>query len=387
MAKTDTAIVGIGFTKYSLESKRSVLSLATEACQKALKDAGLSPKEVDGILEFNVGDSVPTEAVAAALGLKEVNYALDWYAGGFAPAALVETASMAISTGRCEAVLIYRAMKGRSGFRLGGAVGGEAFRAKWGAQYRIPYGWLTFGQNMAMWCRRHMEKYGTKQEHLAAIAITQRANAMKNDRALHRKPITIDDYMSSRMIVEPFHLYDMSLETDGACAVLLTSSAKARHCQKKPVFVKSAAFIGKGTSGDPLWADSFLWPDLTENFTGLLAPKLYREAGIKAKDIDVAEIYDCFTHTVLMGLEGLGFCPKGEGGPFVASGGIDLDGSIPTNTHGGMLSEAYIHGMNVLAEAVSQLRGEGGVRQVPDAKVAIVTSGATTIGSACILAS
>jgi acetyl-CoA acetyltransferase len=187
------------------------------------------------------------------------------------------------------------------------------------------------------------------------------------------------------MIVEPFHIYDMSLESDGACALLVTSSERARDCRKMPVYVKSAAYISKATVGDPLWADSFLWPDLTENYTKLIAPKLYEEAGISVEDIDIAEIYDCFTYTVLMGLEGLGFCSKGEGGPFAASGEIGLGGTIPTNTHGGMLSEAYVHGMNVVAEAVLQLRGEGGTRQVPDARIAVVTSGATTIGSACIL--
>ncbi len=177
----------------------------------------------------------------------------------------------------------------------------------------------------------------------------------------------------------------MALETDGACALLVTSSDRAEDCRRKPVYIKAAAFLGKATVNDPLWADYFLWPDLTENYTALLAPKLYSEAGVGPEDIDVAEIYDCFTHTVLLGLEGLGFCPKGEGGHFAASGAIGLHGSIPTNTHGGMLSEAYVHGMNVVAEAVLQLRGEGGPRQVQDAEVAIVTSGAATIGSACIL--
>ena len=134
-----------------------------------------------------------------------------------------------------------------------------------------------------------------------------------------------------------------------------------------------------------MYADAYLWDDLTQNYTTFLAPKLYKEAGLGPDDIDVAEIYDCFTHTVLMSLEGLGFCPKGEGGPFASSGAIGLRGSIPVNTHGGMLSEAYIHGMNVVAEAIEQLRGEGGSRQVPGAEVAIVTSGATTMGSGFIL--
>ncbi|MCX5998379.1 MAG: acetyl-CoA acetyltransferase [Chloroflexi bacterium] len=385
MAKMDAAIVGVGFTEYSLDSGRSILALAVEACQKAMTDAGLGPKDVDGVLEFSLGDSVPTESVAAGLGLPEVNYAIDWFAGGFAPSALIATASMAVTSGMCKSVLVYRAMNGRSGFRLGGAGGGDAFRPKWGAQYRVPYGWLTFGQNMAMWCRRHMEKYGTKQEHLAAIAINQRDSAMLNERAVQRKPLTLQDYMASRVIVEPFHLYDMSLETDGACALLVTSRDRARDCRKKPVWVKAAGLFGKATVADPMWADSFLWPDLTENYTKFLLPKLYKEAEVKPEDVDVAEIYDCFTYTVLMALEGLGFCPKGEGGPFAASGATKLHGTIPVNTNGGMLSEAYIHGVNTIAEGVMQLRGECGQRQVPDAEVAAITSGATTIGSACIL--
>jgi acetyl-CoA acetyltransferase len=385
MKKIKGAIAGVGFTEYSLNSGRSVLSLALEACQGAMDDAGLAPQDVDGILEFNVGDSVPTESVAAGLGLPEVNYAFDWYGGGFAPCALIETACMAIESGRCKAVLIYRAMNGRSGFRLGGGAGGEAFRAKWAGQYRVPYGWLTFGQNMAMWCRRHMEEFGTTQEDLAAIAITQRENALLNERAIQRKPMTLDDYMSSRVIVDPFHLFDMSLESDGGCALLVTSHDRAKDCIKKPIYVKASAFLGRATVGDPLWSDSFLWPDLTENYTRLIAPKLYGEAGVGPEDVDVAEIYDCFTYTVLMGLEGLGFCPKGEGGPFASSGAIGLHGTIPTNTNGGMLSEAYVHGMNVIVEAVMQLRGDGGARQVSGAEVAVVTSGATTIGSGCIL--
>jgi acetyl-CoA acetyltransferase len=197
--------------------------------------------------------------------------------------------------------------------------------------------------------------------------------------------MTLQDYMASRVIAEPFHLFDMSLETDGACALLVTTRDRARNCRKKPVYVKAAGHFGKATVADPMWADAFLWPDLTENYTKFLAPKLYEQAGLKPEDVDVAEIYDCFTYTVLMALEGLGFCKKGEGGPFAASGATGLKGKIPVNTNGGMLSEAYIHGVNTVAEAVMQLRGECGKRQVPNAEVCFVTSGATTIGSACIL--
>jgi acetyl-CoA acetyltransferase len=388
MKKKDAAIVGVGFTEYSSNSGRSVLSLAVESCQKAMDDAGLTPQDVDGVLEFNIGDSVPSEAIATGVALPQISYILDWYAGGFAPSALVATAAMAVNSGMAKAVLVCRAMNGRSGMRLGGTEQAAflQLQSKAGGQYRSPYGFLTFAQGMAMWCRRHMVEYGTKPEHLGAIAISQRANAILNERAMQRKPLTMDDYMASRMIVEPFRLFDMCLESDGSCALLVTSANRAKDCKKKPVFIKAAGFAGgPGVDWDPGFANIFSWQDVTENFTKPLSQKLYREAGLGPNDIDIAEIYDCFTHTVLLGLEGLGFCPKGEGGPFAASGAIGLHGSIPVNTHGGMLSEAYIHGMNVIAEAVMQLRGEGGARQVSDAEVAIVTSGAQAMGSGLIL--
>lgn len=388
MKGKNAAIVGVGFTEYSSNSGRSVLSLAVESCHKAMDDAGLTPKDVDAILEFNIGDSVPAEAIAMGLSLPEISYILDWYAGGFAPSALVATAAMAVNSGMAKAVLVYRAMNGRSGMRLGGTEQAAflQLQSKAGGQYRSPYGFLTFAQGMAMWCRRHMVEYGTKPEHLGSIAILQRANAVLNERAMQRKPLTMDDYMASRMIVEPFRLFDMCLESDGGCALLVTSASKAKDCKKKPVYIKAAAFAGgPGVDWDPTFANIYSWQDITENFTKPLGQKLYKEAGLGPKDIDIAEIYDCFTHTVLLGLEGLGFCSKGEGGPFAASGAIGLHGSIPVNTHGGMLSEAYLHGVNVITEAVMQLRGEGGARQVSNAEVAIVTSGAQAMGSGLIL--
>jgi len=190
--------------------------------------------------------------------------------------------------------------------------------------------------------------------------------------------------MSSRMICDPLRLFDICLETDGACALLVTTADRAKDCKKPPVYIKAGAWVGSKEVGSD-WADFFLRGDMTENFTVKLGKELYRQSGLTPNDIDVAEIYDCFTHTVLLGLEGLGFCKKGEGGPFAASGAIGMNGEIPTNTGGGMLSEGYIHGMNVIAEAVSQLRGECGPRQVRDAKNAIVTSGAWIEGSGLIL--
>ena len=387
MAKFDAVIVGVGYTKYSANSGVSELALATEACQKAMQDAGMGIDDVDGVLEFNIGDSVPAEAVATALALPELNYAMDWHSGGSAPCALLATAAMAVDSGMAKAALVYRAMNGRSGFRLGGASGRitDVIPPSGGAQYRMPYGWLTFGEGMAMWCRRHMEKYGTKTEHLGAIAINQRKNAVLNERACQRKPLTMDDYMAGRLIFEPLRLFDMCLESDGGCALLLTSPDRAKDCRKKPIKIKAAAYVQHTGIGDPMYADSYLWDDFTKNYSSLLAPKLYEQSGLGPKDLDVAEIYDCFTYNVLMTMEGLGLCKRGEGGPFAASGETALSGSIPVNTHGGMLSEAYIHGVNVIVEAVEQLRGESGARQVAGAEVAAVTSGATTMGSGLIL--
>ena len=387
MAKFNAAIVGVGYTTYSKASGKSVLALAMEACKSAMDDAGMGPEDVDGIVEFNVNDSVPTEAVATALALPQLNYAMDYFAGGMAPCLLASTAAMAVDTGMAKSVLLYRAMNGRSGFRLGGTGKiTDVMPPRGGSQYRMPYGWLTFGENMAMWCRRHMEIFGTTNEHLGAIAITQRENALLNERATMRKPLDMEQYLASRTIAEPLHLFDMCLESDGACAVLITSGDRAKDCRKKPVNIKSGAFYQNSGTGDTMYADALLWDDLTVNFTAKIAPKLYQEAGLSGPgDVDIAEIYDCFTHTVLMGLEGLGFCKHGEGGPFAASGAIKRDGVIPINTQGGMLSEAYIHGVNVIAEAVEQLRGESGERQIKDAEVAVVTSGATTMGSGMIL--
>ncbi len=389
-SKFNACIVGVGFTEYSSDAGRSVLALGAEACQKAIADAGLSTQDVDSVLCCCPGDSVEAEAVATSLNLPETNYALSYGGGGTAPSLMIATAAMAIDTGLAKAAVVYRTMLGRSGRRLGGGATarGQAPRPAAGyGQYTRPYGYLSAGQTMALWCRRHMVKYGTTNEHLGAICIAQRANAVLNPRAQQRKPMTMDDYMAGRWIAEPFRIYDLCLETDGAFAVALTSAERARDCRKKPVHIAAAGYYGEPRRGMDL---SNTFPagevgDLTANFTGPLFARLYKEAGLGPNDMDLAEIYDCFTYTVLLGLEGLGFCGKGEGGPFAASGAIGRDGSIPVNTTGGMLSEAYIHGMNVVGNAVMQLRGEQGECQIPNAKVAAVTSGAWQQGSGMIL--
>ncbi|GGH27849.1 lipid-transfer protein [Alsobacter metallidurans] len=374
-------IAGIGHTDYTKRSGRTVLDLASEACLKASADAGVPVQDIDGIVSFNFGDSVPGIAVATALGMPHAHYCVDIAGGGNAANLIVMHAIAAIEAGLAKTVLCYRAMNGRSGYRLGG---GRELAARGITQYTAPFGWITYPQAMAMWCRRHMIRYGTTAEQLGEVAVTCRANATLNPRAMQREPMTMDDYMASRFIVEPFRLLDICLESDGACAVLVTSADRAKDMAKPPVYVMGAAYGGGPNQGEDLF-DAIRWPEHAENYAKYIADDLWGGAGVSPKDVDVAEIYDCFTYSVLMQLEGLGFCKEGEGGSFVQGGRIARDGELPINTHGGLLSEAYIHGFNHVIEAVSQLRGDAGERQVRDAEIALTTAGAMTCGSAMVL--
>ena len=240
------AIAGIGWTDFSKKSGRTVRSLASEACLKATQDAGLTVADIDGIVSFNFNDSAPAIAVATELGVPQANYAVDYLAGGNGANLIILGAIAAIEAGLAKTVLCYRAMNGRSGFRLGGGRDLAAYNI---TQYTAPFGWITYPQAMAMWCRRHMIEYGTNHEQLGEIAVTFRKNAELNERAMQRAPITMDDYYASRMIVDPFHMLDICLETDGACAVLVTSVERARDMPHKPIHVMGGAYGGGSQPG------------------------------------------------------------------------------------------------------------------------------------------
>src|SRR3569623_545559 len=375
------AIAGIGWTDYSKNSGRTVRSLASEACSKAIDDSGLSVKDIDGFVSFNFNDSVPAITDATKIGVPAARYANDFLSGGNAANMIVLTAAAVIEAGRAETVLCYRAMNGRSGFRLGGGRDLSAYNI---TQFSAPFGWITYPQAMAMWCRRHMIDYGTNAEQLGEIAVTFRKNAEKNERAMQRDPISMADYMNSRMIVEPFRMLDICLDTDGACAVLVTSAERARDMKRKPVYISGGAYGGGPNQGEDLF-DALRWPDHAHNYAKYIADDLWRSAGMGPKDIDIAQIYDCFTYSIIMQLEGLGFCKEGEGGPFVQGGRIAPGGELPLYTAGGLLSEGYIHGLNHVIEAVQQLRGEAGVRQVPDIEACLTTAGAMPCGSAMVV--
>jgi len=360
------AIAGIGMTQLSKDSGVSTLTLGCRAILAAVADAGLLPEQIDGIATHRVGDSVLPGVLAQALGLRDLRWYVDQFGGGSTSCSIVGQAALAVHAGLADAVVCYRAINARSEFRMGGI--GRPLVDAVETQYQAPYGYFAPPQQFAMAAREHMLRYGTTHEQLGAVAVAQRAHAAGNERALQRAPITMDDYLASRWVVEPFRLLDCCLETDGAVAVVLTSAERARDLRQRPVLIRGAAW----GSGFTLYSNQ--QADLTVTPAAAMARRLWSLAGLGPSDVDVAELYDCFTYTVVVQLEDYGFCEKGEGGDFVASGATRLGGRLPVNTHGGFLSEGYVHGLNHVYEAVSQLRGDAGARQVAGAEVALCTA-------------
>jgi acetyl-CoA acetyltransferase len=374
------AIAGVGYTALTRDSGRSVLDQATAACRAALDDAGLPASAVDGIVSFQVmHDSVPVQAVATTLGLPGLRFAVDADLGGQAPCHLVGLAAAAIQAGQARAVLVFRAMNGRSGAK----VGTMRFAGP-GAQYRYPIGYDAYLMYVAMWAQRFLHETGQGAEDLGAVAVAQRRWAEANERAVRRRPLDLATYLASPYVVEPYRADDCTTEVDGACAVLVVDRALARDLRHPPAVVAAAEYRAGPRSGLDI-GDHLLWDDYSRNYTSLLADDLFGRAGVARGDVDVAEIYDCFTSTVLIGLEGLGLCERGASGALVRSGATAPGGSLPVNTHGGLLAEGYLHGMNTVCEAALQVQGRGGDRQVPRHDVCVVTSGALMDGSALIL--
>ena len=380
------AIVGIGATDFSRNSGRSDLTLATQAALAALEDAGLRPVDIDGIVRCDM-DTVRPNDLAHSLGIPQLTYWAEVGPGGTAPPAMVGQAVGAILSGQASTVLVFRELNGRSGRRygLGRPANGRAGGAGSYDEFFAPYGMVAPGQIFAMMARRHMHEFGTQPEHLGAIALTCRERANANPRAqMYERSLTMTDYLAARPIAEPLRLFDYCLETDGACALIVTSRERARDLAKPPVLIRAVA---QSSIPDPQPGTQFpvLMRERITELPGVAVSRtLYRRAGLGPKDIDVAQLYDCFTITVLMQLEDWGFCEKGEGGPFAASGEIGLTGSLPINTAGGHLSEGYIHGMNNILEGVRQIRGES-TSQVPGASNCLVTATPLPPGSALIL--
>lgn len=374
------ALVGVGSTPYLKQTDETVLALAADACAAALGDAGLTARDVDGIVSFSLwGDSVPVQAVASALAVPELTLSLDLELGGQAPCFAVNQAAMAVASGAADVVLVYRALKGRSGLR----VGSQRFRST-SSQYRYPIGFSAYAQYIAMWARRYMIETGATQEDLAGVAIAQSVSGSINPRAIRNRRITIEDYWASPGVVDPFRQADCTSEVDGACAVVVTSLERARDLRHRPAVIDGAAWATGARAGYDI-ADVQSWPDYSRNCHSVLARRLWESSSVGPAEIGLAEIYDCFTAVVLMTLEGLGLAGRGEAGAMIRSGRTALDGDLPVNTHGGLLREGYLHGMNTVAEAVVQVQGRAADRQVARPESCVVTSGALMDGSALVL--
>ncbi|MFE6159040.1 lipid-transfer protein [Streptomyces sp. NPDC056486] len=372
------AVVGIGATEFSKDSGRSELRLAVEAVGLALDDAGLGPADVDGMVTFTM-DTNPEITVAQAAGIGELSFFSRVHYGGGAACATIQQAALAVATGVAEVVVCYRAFNERSGRRFGSGVQHREPSAEGAALgWSLPYGLLTPASWVAMAAQRYLHAYGLTPDVFGHVAVTDRKYAATNPAAyFHGKPITLADHAASRWIVEPLRLLDCCQETDGGQAIVVTSVERARDLPK-PSAVITAAAQGAGRAQEQM--TSFYRDDLSGlPEMSVVARQLWRSSGLAPSDIDVGILYDHFTPFVLMQLEEFGFCGPGEAADFVAGE------MLPLNTHGGQLGEAYLHGMNGIAEAVRQVRGTS-VNQIPGAARTLVTAGTGVPTSGLILA-
>ncbi|MCW2508465.1 MAG: hypothetical protein JWP68_1613 [Modestobacter sp.] len=369
------AIVGIGRTEYTRRSGRTPRAMAVEASRAAIADAGLTPRDVDGMVTFHVNDSCQPTEVAWGLGVDQLSWANAVLGGGNLVADQIATAAAVIEAGLCRAVIVYRSLNGRSGHRLGTMEGPIEVAGEW--QFDAPASWLVPPQWFAMWARRHQHVYGSTCEDLGQIAVQQRAHAVPNEHAVMRTPMTMEDYLAGRWINEPFRVYDCTAEVDGAVAILVAGEDIAVTCRQSPVWLLGSA-NSQGGSG---WS---AWDDPTAMYARTAGPQLWNRTGLRPGDMDLACMYDCFTYTVMATMEGFGLCERGQVGPFFAEGRATYGGDVVINPHGGLLSEGYIHGLNHHFEAALQLRGQAGTRQVQDANLALVTAGGGPYGGANI---
>jgi acetyl-CoA acetyltransferase len=370
--KSKVAIAGLGQTRQGKVYDRNYMGFAVEAVQFALADAGLEREDLDGLL-LNPGLAWGNAAMGSfmlqqALGLRNLRLQATMNIGGATAGAMIQHAALAIAAGMCTTVACVfsdRPLKSpeEQRDRKGGKEGSAASYA-FARGLDAAYGQFGVNAMYALVARRHMHTYGTTQDHLGAVAVTQRRWANLNPAAqLRDVPLTLDDYHASRWVVEPFHMLDCCLVSNGGVAVIVTSSERARTLRKPPVYLWG---MGQGHPGG----------DAAETLVSgapLASATAFAMAGITAQDVQLCELYDCYTFTVLVTLEDYGFCAKGESGPFVAAGHTAPGGSLPVNTGGGQLSSSYMWGMTPIAEAILQTRGEAGERQVPKRDVVLAS--------------
>lgn len=377
------AIAGIGQTEFSKASGRSELQLACESIKSALDDAGLAARDVDGLVTFTMDSSEEGE-VARNLGIAKLTHFSRIPYGGGGACAVVMQAAMAVATGAADVVVCWRAFNERSGMRFGGAAMQGATMLPPFLDMYGPYGLLTPASWVAMQARRYMHEYGATNEHFGRIAVVDRRHAANNPAAwFYQKPISLSDHQSSRWIVEPvLRLLDCCQESDGGVALVVTTPERARDLKQKPALIAAAA---QGAFADGEMCTSYYRDDIAGlPEMGVVAQKLWADSGLTPADIQTAFLYDHFTPFVLVQLEELGFCKRGEAKDFATVERLSIGGELPINTSGGLLGEAYIHGMNGITECVRQIRGTS-CNQVPGVEHALVTAGTGCPTSGLIL--
>ena len=366
------AIVGIAETEYVKGTERTAVDLMLHAARDAIREAGLKPEDVDGLVPPPIYTT--SEELAANLGIPILRYASTVHMGGASPTTAIQNAAIAIASGVAETIVVVLGWNGYSALR---PKAGRAPSRKMGMttlsntmkDFYIPYGVMLPVQMYAWLATRHKELYGVPDEAMGEIAVACRHHASMNPKAFfHDRPLDMQAYLDSRWISEPFRLNDCCLETDGACAIVITTAEKAKDLPNKPVYIMGAA------EGHPYPADDIASrEDPFRIGLSYAADRAFSMAGIKPTDVDFLEVYDCFTYVVLLQLEAMGFAERGAVYDFVKDGNIQLGGKYPINTHGGLLAEAHVWGLNHVVEATRQLRGECGERQVADAEICAVT--------------
>ncbi len=393
IAERRAAISGLGQSEVGRRLGRDPLDLTLDACLAALDDAGLRREDIDGLASYP--GQMPAPRGFSGAGVSEVQDALRlelrWYTGGLElPGQLgsVIDACLAVAGGLANHVLCFRSVWEASAQGTGGRgpAGGEASgkrlpRAEGFMEWTLPFRAWSPANWVALYAQRHFHEYGTTREQLAQIALTARRNAALHPAAIYRDPLALDDYLAAPMISTPLCLYDCDVPVDGATALIVSRRDAARDLRQPPIAVES---VGCAIRGRPSWDQ---WQDLTTMALRDAAAMLWERSDLRPADVDVAELYDGFSFLALAWLEALGFCGRGEGGPFIEGGErIALDGELPLNTQGGQLSGGRLHGYGFLHEACVQLRGQGGARQVPGSpRVAVAAAGGGPLAGCLLL--
>ena len=380
-----TAVVGIGQTEFSKHSGRSELQLAGEAVAAAVADAGLTPADIDGAVTFamDVNDEL---AVMRCAGIPSLRFTARTRGGGGGACATVQLASAAVASGAADAVVVYRAFNERSGRRFGQPISenNKSRVVPPGWNWYLPFGLDTPAKVYSLWYQRYMHRYGVTNVDFGLYPVVARRHAATNPNAFYyQQPLTLEEHQQSRWIVEPIlRKLDCCQESDGGVALVVTTPERARDLRQKPATIVAAA---QGAADDGELMTSYYRPDITGlPEMAVVAKRLWAASGLGPRDVQTAFLYDHFTPFVLMQLEELGFCGRGDAKDWATIERLSLGGELPINTSGGLLGEAYIHGMNGITEAVRQIRGTS-VNQVPDVEHVLVTAGTGCPTSGLIL--